>query len=116
MLTRNWSTSSSRPRVTVSDGRGKWLDLARYADTNGYEKDRRRSMWPYRDWVIAALNDDMPFDQFTIEQLAGDLLPGATLRDQPHRNRVPPQHNAQRRRWYRSAGVPVITRSSIAPQ
>ena len=56
----------------------KWLDLARYADTNGYEKDRDRSIWPYRDWVINAINADMPFDQFTIEQLAGDLLPGAT--------------------------------------
>ncbi|HEY8747227.1 MAG TPA: PSD1 and planctomycete cytochrome C domain-containing protein [Tepidisphaeraceae bacterium] len=56
----------------------RWLDLARYADSNGYEKDRRRSMWPYRDWVINALNADMPFDQFTIEQLAGDLLPNAT--------------------------------------
>jgi hypothetical protein len=56
----------------------RWLDLARYADTNGYEKDRARSMWPYRDWVIGALNADMPFDHFTIEQLAGDLLPGAT--------------------------------------
>ncbi len=57
----------------------KWLDLARYADTNGYEKDRQRSMWPYRDWVINALNDDMPFDQFTIEQIAGDMLPDATV-------------------------------------
>ena len=57
----------------------RWLDLARYADTNGYEKDRARSIWPYRDWVIKALNADMPFDQFTIEQLAGDLLPDATL-------------------------------------
>ncbi|MEX2285764.1 MAG: PSD1 and planctomycete cytochrome C domain-containing protein [Planctomycetaceae bacterium] len=56
-----------------------WLDLARYSDTNGYEKDRNRSIWPYRDWVIRALNADMPFDQFTIEQLAGDMLPGATL-------------------------------------
>ncbi|MEK6237190.1 MAG: DUF1549 domain-containing protein, partial [Planctomycetales bacterium] len=55
-----------------------WLDLARYADTNGYEKDRPRSMWPYRDWVIRALNADMPFDRFTIEQLAGDMLPNAT--------------------------------------
>ena len=55
-----------------------WLDLARYADTNGYEADYRRSNWPYRDWVIAALNRDLPFDQFTIEQLAGDLLPEAT--------------------------------------
>ena len=59
----------------------RWLDLARYADTNGYEKDRARSIWPYRDWVINALNADMPFDQFTIEQLAGDMLPNAT-RDQ----------------------------------
>jgi hypothetical protein len=56
----------------------RWLDLARYADTNGYEKDRPRSVWPYRDWVINALNADMPFDRFTVEQLAGDLLPGAT--------------------------------------
>ena len=55
-----------------------WLDLARYADTRGYEKDRPREIWRYRDWVITALNRDMPFDQFTIEQLAGDLLPGAT--------------------------------------
>ncbi|HVU87006.1 MAG TPA: PSD1 and planctomycete cytochrome C domain-containing protein [Pirellulales bacterium] len=59
----------------------RWLDLARYADTNGYEKDRQRSIWPYRDWVINALNADMPFDQFTIRQLAGDLLPEATLDD-----------------------------------
>jgi Protein of unknown function (DUF1553)/Protein of unknown function (DUF1549)/Planctomycete cytochrome C len=57
----------------------KWLDLARYADTNGYEKDRPRTVWPYRDWVIKALNADMPFDQFSIEQVAGDLLPGATI-------------------------------------
>ncbi|MGD9644514.1 MAG: DUF1549 domain-containing protein, partial [Pirellulales bacterium] len=56
----------------------RWLDLARYADTNGYEKDRTRSIWPYRDWVIQALNADMPFDQFTVEQLAGDMLPDAT--------------------------------------
>ena len=56
----------------------KWLDLARYADTNGYEKDRTRTVWPYRDWVIKSLNEDMPFDQFSIEQIAGDLLPHAT--------------------------------------
>jgi len=52
-----------------------WLDQARYADSNGYTIDSLRAMWPYRDWVIKALNDDMPFDEFTIEQLAGDLLP-----------------------------------------
>lgn len=56
----------------------RWLDLARYSDTNGYEKDRQRSIWPYRDWVIRALNEDMPYDRFTIEQLAGDMLPHAT--------------------------------------
>ncbi|MEM7315414.1 MAG: DUF1549 and DUF1553 domain-containing protein, partial [Planctomycetota bacterium] len=56
-----------------------WLDLARYSDTNGYEKDRERSIWPWRDWVIRALNADMPYDQFSIEQLAGDMLPNPTL-------------------------------------
>jgi mono/diheme cytochrome c family protein len=59
-----------------------WLDLARYSDTNGYEKDRDRSIWPYRDWVIRALNADLPYDQFSIEQLAGDMLPAATLDQQ----------------------------------
>jgi Protein of unknown function (DUF1549)/Protein of unknown function (DUF1553) len=56
-----------------------WLDAARYADTNGYEKDRPRSIWPYRDWVIRALNRDLPFDEFTIEQIGGDLLPNPSL-------------------------------------
>ncbi len=56
-----------------------WLDLARYADSNGYSIDAPRTIWKYRDWVIDALNNDMPFDQFTIEQLAGDLLPDATI-------------------------------------
>ena len=55
-----------------------WLDLARYADSNGFEKDRLRSMWPYRDWVIEAFNADMPFDRFTVEQIAGDMLPEPT--------------------------------------
>src|SRR5262245_46736797 len=57
-----------------------WLDLARYADTKGYEKDRGRTMWPYRDWVVNAINADMPLDRFTTEQLAGDLLPNPTER------------------------------------
>ena len=56
-----------------------WLDAARYADTQGYQVDRDQDMHPWRDWVIAAFNQNMPFDQFTIEQLAGDLLPNATL-------------------------------------
>ena len=55
-----------------------WLDAARYADTNGYQYDLEREQWVWRDWVIHALNTNMPFDQFTIEQLAGDLIPGAT--------------------------------------
>lgn len=55
-----------------------WLDSARYADSNGFTNDRARTIWPYRDWVVRAYNDDMPFDRFTIEQLAGDLLPNAT--------------------------------------
>ncbi len=55
-----------------------WLDQARYADSHGYSIDGARTMWPWRDWVIAAINSDMPFDRFTIEQIAGDLLPNAT--------------------------------------
>jgi hypothetical protein len=55
-----------------------WLDAARYADSNGYQGDPERTMWPWRDWVVAAINDNMPYDQFTIWQLAGDLLPKAT--------------------------------------
>ncbi len=57
-----------------------WLDLARYADTKGYEKDLHRDIWRYRDWVVDAFNSDMPYTQFTVEQLAGDLLPKATTR------------------------------------
>ena len=56
-----------------------WLDAARYADTNGYQTDGPRHMWRWRDWVIEAINDNMPFDRFTVEQLAGDLLPSPTL-------------------------------------
>ena len=70
-------------RLLASKGYGErwarvWLDLARYADSAGYAQDPERTIWAYRDWVIAAINDNLPFDQFTIEQLAGDLLPNAT--------------------------------------
>ncbi|WP_170156790.1 PSD1 and planctomycete cytochrome C domain-containing protein [Roseimicrobium gellanilyticum] len=58
-----------------------WMDLARYADSEGLGQDHRRDVWKYRDWLIAAFNNDMPYDQFTIAQLAGDLLPQATLDD-----------------------------------
>ncbi len=71
-------------RLLASSGYGErmaveWLDGGRYADSSGYQTDAERSMWRWRDWVIGAYNDNMPFDQFTIEQIAGDLLPDATL-------------------------------------
>lgn len=66
------------PRFGERWGR-HWLDQARYADSHGYTNDNERTMWPYRDWVIDAVNRDLPFDRFTIEQLAGDLLEQATL-------------------------------------
>ncbi len=86
----SWPTRSPTPTRKSSSGclasphygerwARLWLDLARYADTHGFEKDPRRTMWRYRDWVIDALNRDLPFDQFTVEQIAGDLLPDATL-------------------------------------
>jgi hypothetical protein len=59
----------------------EWLDAARYADSNGFQADTSRSNWPWRDWVIRAFNANMPFDDFTVKQLAGDLLPGATRDD-----------------------------------
>ncbi|MBN9521469.1 PSD1 domain-containing protein [bacterium] len=55
-----------------------WLDYARFADSNGFQTDSSRAMWPWRDWVVRAFNRNLPFDRFTIEQLAGDMLPGAT--------------------------------------
>jgi hypothetical protein len=57
----------------------RWMEAARYGDTNGYQTDGPREMWRWRDWVIGAFNSNMPFDQFTIDQIAGDLLPNATL-------------------------------------
>lgn len=83
-----------------------WLDLARYADTQGYEKDNRRTIWPYRDWVIRALNSNMRFDEFTKLQLAGDLIPQATEEDLIatgfHRNTMT---NTEGERMMRSFGM-----------
>lgn len=59
----------------------EWLDVSRYADTNGYQGDFTRDMWPWRDWIINAFNSNMPYNEFTIKQLAGDLLPNATAND-----------------------------------
>jgi mono/diheme cytochrome c family protein len=73
-------------RLLASSGFGErwatvWLDLARYADSMGFEKDPLRTVWPWRDWVIRSLNANMPFDEFTLRQLAGDLMPGNTFED-----------------------------------
>lgn len=78
--------SKAVDRLLASDAFGErwtsvWMDLARYADSEGLGADRRRDVWPYRDWLIKAFNSDMPFDQFTIKQLAGDLLEKPTHED-----------------------------------
>jgi hypothetical protein len=86
-----------------------WLDLARYSDTKGYEADRGRSIWKYRDWVIKALNKDLRFDEFTIEQLAGDLLPNPSfdqlLATAFHRNTMNNDEGGTSDEEYRTAAV-----------
>ena len=86
-----------------------WLDLARYADSKGYEKDNHRDIWKYRDWVINAFNQDMPFDQFSIEQLAGDLLPDPTSEQLVatgfHRNTMNNSEGGVQNEEYRMAAV-----------
>jgi hypothetical protein len=77
VVDRLLATSRFGERMAV-----RWLDGARYADTNGYQSDGERFMWRWRDWVIDAFNSNIPFDQFTVEQIAGDMLPGATLDQQ----------------------------------
>jgi hypothetical protein len=86
-----------------------WLDLARYADSAGYAQDPPRVIWRYRDWVISALNNNMPFDQFTVEQLAGDLLPNPTsdqlLATAFHRNTMTNSEGGTDDEEFRSAAV-----------
>ena len=84
--TRNFASAYDRlvDRLLASPAFGErmawdWLDAARYADSNGYQGDGERTMWPWRDWVVSAFNRNMPYDQFTIEQIAGDQLPSATF-------------------------------------
>ncbi len=88
-----WNSASAKREAVVEDAVERllssphygermvldWLDAARYSDTNGYQTDGTRAMWPWRDWVIDAFNKNMPFDQFTIEQIAGDMLPNPTI-------------------------------------
>jgi hypothetical protein len=86
-----------------------WLDLARYADTQGYEKDARRSMAPYRDWVIQAFNENLPYNVFSLEQLAGDLFPGATRSQRIatafHRNTMLNEEGGTDAEEFRSAAI-----------
>ncbi|WP_460967170.1 DUF1553 domain-containing protein [Spirosoma migulaei] len=88
---------------------GMWLDLARYADTKGYERDPGRKIWRYRDWLIKAFNQDKPFDQFTIEQLAGDLLPDPTddqlIATGFHRNTMTNDEGGTQDEEFRTAAV-----------
>jgi mono/diheme cytochrome c family protein len=86
-----------------------WLDLARYADTKGYERDDSRNIWKYRDWLINAFNEDKPYDQFLTEQLAGDLLPNATDNDfiatAFHRNTMTNDEGGTENEEFRTAAV-----------
>ncbi|MDB5231877.1 MAG: hypothetical protein JWN76_2682 [Chitinophagaceae bacterium] len=86
-----------------------WLDLARYADTKGYERDAGRSIWRYRDWLIKSFNEDKPYDQFLTEQLAGDLLPDATneqfIATAFHRNTMTNDEGGTENEEFRTAAV-----------
>ncbi|ULQ54182.1 DUF1553 domain-containing protein [Flavihumibacter fluvii] len=86
-----------------------WLDLARYADTKGYEADNGRDIWPYRDWVIRAFNDNMPYDRFIKEQIAGDLLPEPTDEDYIatafHRNTMTNDEGGTNNEEFRTSAV-----------
>lgn len=86
-----------------------WLDLARYADTKGYERDDTRNIWRYRDWLIRAFNRDMPYDSFLVEQLAGDMIPGATdeqiIATAFHRNTMTNDEGGTDNEEFRTAAV-----------
>lgn len=86
-----------------------WMDLARYADTKGYERDDNRNIWPYRDWLIKAFNADKPYNQFLVEQIAGDLLPNATdsqwLATAFHRNTMTNDEGGTDNEEFRTAAV-----------
>src|SRR5690606_9509364 len=88
---------------------GMWMDLARYADTKGYERDAERKIWKYRDWLIKAFNEDMPFDVFITKQLAGDLLPNPTDEDYIatafHRNTMTNDEGGTENEEFRVAAV-----------
>lgn len=96
------------PRHGEQMARG-WLDAARYADTTGHAADRPRTMWLYRDWVIDAFNANMPFNRFTIEQLAGDMLPDPSVRQRVatgfHRNSIQALGNNPRKEEFRIKGI-----------
>lgn len=98
----------SNPHFGEKWGR-HWLDQARYADTNGYTVDTERSIWPYRDWVIHALNADLPFDEFTIRQLAGDMLEDPSQDELVatgfHRNTLVNQEGGTDREQFRNEAV-----------
>ena len=104
-LVDTWLTSPAFGERLAQD----WLDAARYADTTGHAADVPRQMWLFRDWVITAINADMPFDQFTIEQIAGDMLPNATLSQQIatgfHRNSMQALGNNPRKEEFRVKGI-----------
>ena len=106
---RSWSTICFTAPPTANIGRGNWLDLARYADSAGYANDPPRTIWAYRDWVIRAFNENKPFDQFTIEQIAGDLLPNPSddqlIATAFHRNTLTNSEGGTQREEFRNAAV-----------